>query len=152
VAGGGDEGDRTCVETREQAVHSLPYILAVALLDGCVTPGQYHADRIASADVRQAMARVTVRPNPAYSGEFPNEMPCRVRIALQDGRVLARESREFHGFYTQPVAWDDAVRKFEALAEPYTTSALRSAIAGAVLELETIRVSELMRLLAEVRA
>ena len=40
IIGGGDEGDKTSgVDTKEQADHSLPYILAVAILDGKVTPG-----------------------------------------------------------------------------------------------------------------
>ncbi len=36
IIGGGEEGDKTTVETKEAADHSLPYLIAVALLDGQV--------------------------------------------------------------------------------------------------------------------
>ena len=87
IIGGGDEGDKTTgVDTKEQADHSLPYILAVAILDGKVTPGQYRIDRIRRPDVQNMLRRVVVSPNAAYSERFPNEMPCRVGIRLRDGR------------------------------------------------------------------
>ncbi len=40
IIGGGEEGDKTVVRTKEQADHSLPYLVAVAILDGQVMPEQ----------------------------------------------------------------------------------------------------------------
>ncbi|MDP2728221.1 MAG: MmgE/PrpD family protein, partial [Dehalococcoidia bacterium] len=40
IIGGGEEGDKTTVRTKEEADHSLPYIVSVALLDGQVMPEQ----------------------------------------------------------------------------------------------------------------
>lgn len=149
--GGGEDGDCTgTVNTREQADHSLPYLLAVALLDGRVTPEQYRPERIGAADVQAMLRAVTIRPNAAFSRAFPGEMPCRVRIVLRDGRVLDQEMREYPGFFTQPVSWDTAARKFEMLAEPHTTAELRRAIHDAVANLEHIRVAELMEMLGRV--
>ena len=127
-------------------------VIAAALLDGRVMPEQYLPERIARADVQGLLARVQIRPNAALSHEYPNEMPCRMRIALRDGRVLTKEMREYPGFYTQPMSWEMALRKFELLAEPYTTPELRRAIADAVANLENLRVADLMALLANVRA
>ena len=45
-AGGGLYGVDKVIRTKEQADHSLPYLLAVALLDGDVTPVQFEPDRI----------------------------------------------------------------------------------------------------------
>ncbi len=150
LAGGGEEGDRTVVETREQAGHSLPYVVAAALLDGRVMPEQYRPENLRRPDAVRLLSGTTVRPNAAYSRDFPNEMPCRVRLRLRDGRVLSKEMREYPGFYTQPIAWAAAREKFDALAGPYTTAEQRGAIAGAVANLEEIPVAELMRLLAAV--
>lgn len=41
IIGGGEEGDKRRVRSKEEADHSLPYLLAVALLDGQVLPEQY---------------------------------------------------------------------------------------------------------------
>ena len=46
IIGGGEEGDKRVVTNKEQADHSLPYVLAVAILDGQVMPEQYAPERI----------------------------------------------------------------------------------------------------------
>lgn len=152
IIGGGDEGDKTSeIATKEQADHSLPYVIAVALLDGCVMPEQYRTERIRRADVQELLRRIQISPNPSYSERFPQEMPCRVRVSLRDGRMLVKEIRDYPGFFSQPFSWDAAYRKFETLAVPYTAEALRRSIADAVANLEDISVAELTRLLASVR-
>ncbi|HEU4647460.1 MAG TPA: MmgE/PrpD family protein [Gemmatimonadales bacterium] len=151
IIGGGEEGDKTLVFTKEEADHSLPYLLAVALLDGRVMPEQYTLDRIQRPDVQALLCRVTVSPHEAYSRRFPEEMPCRLSVRLKSGRLLTREVRDYPGFYTQPMSWEAALEKFTALAEPYTTAELRAAIAEGVRDVARLQVAELTRLLAEVR-
>src|SRR5438309_4163196 len=51
IIGGGEEGNKMMVRNKEQADHSLPYLVAVALLDGEVMPAQYRLARILSHDV-----------------------------------------------------------------------------------------------------
>jgi 2-methylcitrate dehydratase len=152
IIGGGDEGDKTSgIASKEQADHSLPYILAVAVLDGAVMPEQYHAERIRRPDVQEMLQRVTVRPNPSYSERFPSEMPCRVEIRLRDGRTLTKEMRDYPGFFTQPMSWEMALAKFERLAEPYADASERRTIADAVFDLEDARIPDLMRRLEGIR-
>ena len=64
IIGGGEEGDKRAVATKEEADHSLPYLLAVALLDGQVLPEQYRPQRITADDVQALLRRVEVRPDP----------------------------------------------------------------------------------------
>ena len=153
IIGGGDEGDKTSgIHTKEQADHSLPYILAVAVLDGAVMPEQYETDRIRRSDVQEMLRRVTVRPNPSYSERFPHEMPCRIGIRLRDGRTLTKEMRDYPGFFTQPMSWEMARQKFEHLAEPHAAGGDIRAIADTVFGLEDARISDLTRLLGGIRA
>src|SRR3990170_2830341 len=67
IIGGGAEGDKTSVQTKEDADHSLPYILAVAALDGKGMPAQYAEARIGRDDVQSLLRRVTVVPDPEYT-------------------------------------------------------------------------------------
>lgn len=150
LAGGGEEGDRTVVESREDAGHSLPYVVAAALLDGRVMPEQYRPENLRRPEAVRLLSETTVRANPAYSRDFPNEMPCRVRLRLRDGRVLSKEMREYPGFFTQPITWAAARAKFDTLTGPCTTAEQRDAIADAVANLEEVPVAKLMRLLASV--
>ncbi|MBI1892911.1 MAG: MmgE/PrpD family protein [Candidatus Rokubacteria bacterium] len=152
IIGGGEEGDKTRVRTKEEADHSLPYMVAVALLDGQVMPEQYRPERIAREDVQSLLRRVAVRPSEEYSRRFPAEMPCRLTVGLRDGRTLVKEKRDFEGFPTRPMAWSTVVGKFERLAEPYADAGLRREIADAVAKLETLPVSHLTALLEKVRA
>src|SRR5207249_4491286 len=71
IIGGGEEGEKTVVHTKEAADHSLPYLVAVAILDGEVMPAQYRPTRIRSDDVQALLLRVAVRPDDAFSRRFP---------------------------------------------------------------------------------
>ncbi|MBI4460936.1 MAG: MmgE/PrpD family protein, partial [Acidobacteria bacterium] len=147
IIGGGEEGDKRTVRTKEEADHSLPYLLAVALLDGTVMPEGYHEERIGREDVQQLLQRVVIRPAEEFSRRFPAEMPCRFRVRLAGGQVLEREKSDYEGFLTHPMKWKAALEKFERLAEPHVGQALRGEIAEAISRLESIKISELTLLL-----
>lgn len=151
IIGGGEEGDKTQVQFKEEADHSLPYMVAVALLDGQLRPEQYHPARIVREDVQSLLRRVRVRPSLEYSRRFPDEMPCRLTLVLKDGQALSVEKLDYEGFHTRPMAWDTVVGKFERLSDPYTTMPLRQEIIRAVAGLEATPVRELMKLLARVQ-
>ena len=147
IIGGGEEGDKQRVRSKEEADHSLPYMVAVALLDGDVSPAQYAPERIVREDVQSLLHKVTIQPNEAMSKRFPAEMPCRIQISLKDGQTLSIEKQDYEGFYTRPMSWEQAVAKFERLAAPYTDAGQRAAIVEMVAHLETKEVEQLTRLL-----
>ena len=151
IIGGGEEGNKNIVRTKEEADHSLPYLVAVAILDGQVMPEQYRPVRIQSQDVQALLRKVTVKPSSDYSREFPDEMPCRITLTLRDGRRIAKEKHDYEGFRTRPMSWERAVEKFERLAAPYTERSLCREIVSAVSDLEAIQVSDLTKLLAGVK-
>ena len=145
IIGGGEEGDKTTVSTKEDADHSLPYLVAVTFFDQAVTPAQFHPERIRRADVQTLLRKVTVRSVPEYSARFPAEMPSKVSVTLTDGRVLARELFEYPGFRTRPQTWDEALTKFMTIASPHAAVEVLREIASAVNEIETIQVADLVR-------
>jgi 2-methylcitrate dehydratase len=151
IIGGGEEGDKRVVRTKEDADHSLPYIVAVAVLDDQVMPEQYRPERIEGPDVQALLRNVHVRPSDDYSRRFPDEMPCRITVTLDDGRVLAKEKRDYEGFFTRPMSWETVAEKFERLSAPYADGDLRREIIDAVANLEAIQVADLARLLGKVQ-
>jgi 2-methylcitrate dehydratase len=150
IIGGGEEGDKTLVQTKEQADHSLPYLVAVALLDGQVMPKQYLPGRIVAADVQALLRKITVRPLAAFSRRFPAEMPCRLTVSLRDGRTLIKEKQDYEGFQTRPMRWGTVVQKLDYLGRQHASASLLREIAAAVATLELIRVTDLTHLLAQV--
>lgn len=147
IIGGGEEGEKYTVHTKEEADHSIPYIVAVALLDDQVLPAQYTPDRIERADVQSLLRKVKVQPLTEFSQRFPAEMPCRVTITDSDGDVYRKDKRDYEGFHSRPMQWETAVAKFEQLTHPRLPRTLQQEIEDAVHNMEIINVSDLMTLL-----
>lgn len=150
IIGGGEEGSKTIVQTKEEADHSLPYLVAVSILDGQVMPEQYQPDRIQRQDVQALLRKILIRPSQDYSRRFPEEMPCRIIFTLSDGRTVAKEKRDYEGFRTRPMRWETVVQKFERLSARYIDGSLSREIVDAVANLEAIQIGHLIRLLAKV--
>ena len=148
IIGGGEEGAKTEIATKEEADHSLPYLLAVALLDGQVLPEQYAPERIAAADVQALLHRVEVRPAADLSARFPAQHACRLRLALDDGTVLAAEKHDYEGFLTRPMSWERAREKFEGLAARAIEPEQAAELADAVSALDQLATHDLTALLA----
>jgi len=139
IIGGGEEGAKNEISSKEEADHSLPYLLAVALLDGQVMPEQFAPDRIVRADVQALLRRVDVRPAADLTARFPAEHACRLRVRLPGGVTLTAEKSDYHGFLTRPLGWEQARQKFQRLAarvEPELTDELAATVA-ALDELDT---------------
>ncbi|TAM60009.1 MmgE/PrpD family protein [bacterium] len=147
IIGGGEEGEKHTVTTKEEADHSLPYMLAVALLDGELTPRQYLPERIVRDDVQRLLRRVRIAPDPALSAKFPALMPAHLTITLSGGRTLSIAKDDYAGYATRPMRWEQAVEKFNILAAPHADEAIRGQIIGVVQDLERRRVGELTALL-----
>lgn len=143
IIGGGEEGDKTVVRTKEEADHSLPYMLAVALLDGQLMPAQYKPERILQPDVQSLLRKIVIRPDARFSARFPREMPARVRIELRNGETYEHEISTLDA-----PSWQWARQKFELLVSGYTSAAQRAAITDTVTNLERVQTSELMNVLA----
>jgi 2-methylcitrate dehydratase len=148
IIGGGEEGEKQSVATKEEADHSLPYLLAVALLDGQVLPEQYLPERILAEDVQELLRRVVVRADPGLSQRFPAQHSARVRLFLGDGRILEREQHDYEGFHTRPMSWETVTAKFDRLATGHVEPKLGAQIQDAVRRLDELDVEDLTRLLA----
>jgi 2-methylcitrate dehydratase len=149
--GGGEAGDKTIVESKEQADHSINYLVAVALLDGDVYPAQFKPPRIGARDVQDLLQKVWPRRSDELTHRYPAELPVHVAIVLKDGRVLLKDKRDFAGYPTRPLSWDGAVGKFSRLTQGFADDRLRSDIVDAVNRLDGIEIKELTELLGQVR-
>lgn len=150
IIGGGEEGEKFTVRTKEEADHSLPYIVAAAILDDQVLPPQYFPERIQQDDVQSLLRKVKIRPSPKFSRQFPAEMPCRITITLNDGRQFTGHKRDYEGFRTRPMQWSTAVNKFTQLSQPHLSPEMQVRIIDSIQDLESIQIKDLTSLLAKV--
>jgi len=94
---GGGEGSRYEVETKAQADHSLPYMLAVSLIDREMGNDQYDPERIQREDVQDLLRTVEVDEDPELTERFESgEMPAHVTVETNDGTVYRIEKDGYH--------------------------------------------------------
>jgi 2-methylcitrate dehydratase len=142
---GGGEGDRHEVETKAQADHSLPYMLAAALLDREMGNAQYDPERIGRDDVQRLLRRVTVEEDEEFTERFEaGEMPARVTIELEEGTTHVVEKDAFEGHPTNSMDWAQIEEKFHKTAGTRFDDERRQSIIDVVANLESHGVDELV--------
>ena len=147
IIGGGEEGEKKLVRTKEEADHSLPYILSAALIDGEVSPEQYRPQRITQSDVQALLRKVQVYPSEEFSNRFPDAMPCEITIHLRSGQTVTRAVEDYEGFLTRPMNLAQATEKFTKLTSKFIDEDRQKRIIDAVTQLEHIKTRQMMELL-----
>ncbi len=94
--------------------------------------------------------RRRVRATDRRSTENRFRMASVVPDGLKGGRILMKEKREYEGFFTRPLSWEKAVKKFNSLCPPAMDTMLQEKIITAVADLERIRTADLMKLLGKI--
>jgi len=150
-AGGGLYGVDNVIRIKEQADHSLPYLLAVALIDGDVMPAQFNPERIIKPDVQALLKKVSVKPNHEFTEQYPKKMPAKITVRLQDGKVFVHEVQDYPGLASHPFTWEEAVQKFDTLVTGRIDEGLSDEIKNAVRSVESIQVRDLMKLLGSIK-
>ncbi len=151
-AGGGLYGVDKVIQTKEQADHSLKYLLAVALLDGDVMPAQFKPERIIKSDVQSLLKKVSVRPNQEFTELYPQKMPAKITVRLQDGKVIEHEVQSYPGLASDPFTWEDSAEKFDRLVAGRADEGLCNEIKDAVRSIENIQARDLLKLLSRAKA
>ena len=103
--------------SKETADHSLPYSLAVGLVDGIVTPLQFEQSRIDDVSLHGVMDKIKVLPNDEFESLFPEFQPSQVTITLSDGTSHTARVDVPKGDPRDPMTEDEIAVKFNALGE-----------------------------------
>jgi len=101
--------------SRETADHSLPYSLAVGLVDGKVTPLQFEDARVQDPALIPVMDKVKVVANQEFEARFPEFQPSRVTITLNDGTSHVQQVDVPKGDARDPMTPEEVKVKFDAL-------------------------------------
>ncbi|WP_435005871.1 MmgE/PrpD family protein [Tundrisphaera lichenicola] len=114
----GQDPEKWRPRTRETADHSLPYCTAVALVDGEVSADQFSEARLSDPALLDLVSRTTVIEDPALTAGYPNGIPNRVTVTLDDGSTVVREMAFPPGHDKNPLTDDQLAVKFHGLADP----------------------------------
>lgn len=102
-------------ETRETADHSLPCTVAMALLDGTITPRMMQEERFKDDDVRALMAKCTIELPEEFAQLAPATRCCRLTAKLKNGETVVAAYRRSRDDDIADSGWTQAVDKFTAL-------------------------------------
>jgi len=105
-------------EIRESADHSLPFLVAVGLLDGGLTEESFAGERWFDPRVVDLMAKVRVRVDPELDAHFPRRLAARMRVTYDGGSVDQQEVGHPRGHHQRAIDADDLRLKFLELAGP----------------------------------
>jgi 2-methylcitrate dehydratase len=132
----GGDASRWAPTTRETADHSLPYCIAVALLDGKVTDDSFAESKLADAGIAKLMQKVKVREDARLSGLYPEGSPGRVTVRMQTGEAHTREIVYPRGHAKSPMSEADVECKFRDMAGARLGSQRSDALLAAIRGIE----------------
>jgi len=132
------------IDTRETADHSLPYCVAVSLVDGEYTLAQLDRPRWNAPEVKSMLGKVRCVHNPDFDGGFPANRPARITVTLANGQALTRERQFPRGDPRTPLTDDDIAAKFKRLSGSVFSSSRQEQAIEAALGFRSHTVAELM--------
>ena len=139
--------------TKETADHSLPYVIAAALVERQVTPVQFTMKKIMDPRIREQLQKIEVVADPEIEKVFPALQRVIVQINTKDGRSYTKQLDFPKGDPRNPLTDQEAEEKFAALSDGVLSSDAQKRVKDAVWNLERVgSVNELMELMeADIR-
>jgi 2-methylcitrate dehydratase len=133
--------------SKETADHSLPYVIAAALVDRKVTPDSFTMEKIMDPRIREQLRKVELVGDAEIDRVFPALQRTIVHVVTQDGRTLSHQLDYPKGDPRNPLTDAEVESKFSDLASGVLSKARQNKLKAAVWNLEKLdSVSELMAL------
>jgi 2-methylcitrate dehydratase PrpD len=99
--------------TYHEAQVSLPYSVAVALLEGGALLSQYQPEKLRDPDITRLARMVTIVPDPS----LPRGVSCLMTLEVQSGAVYRSQVDHPRGSIANPMTADDMNNKVHLLAD-----------------------------------
>ena len=121
VSSASTEPEKWDPKTRETADHSIPFLTAVGLRDGAVTPATFAPDRIADPALRAIIGKMRIEENPDFTARYPTEYNCRIEVIKRNGQTEVAATGHPKGHGQNPLTDAEVDAKFRRLAVPTIT-------------------------------
>jgi 2-methylcitrate dehydratase len=135
-------------ETKETADHSLPYVIAVAVVDGNVLPESFSTEKLKDPRIREVLPKIKVVADPEIDDLFPTIKRARVTITTDDGQSHTAQTDVAKGDPADPMSDEDIEAKFRANAHGVLGSERTDEVIEATWQLDSLAsMREYMQLL-----
>jgi len=139
----GSEAEKWRPTSRETADHSMPYCVAVALLDGAVGLSQFSTERILADDVRSLMDRISIVRDADLTARYPKGIPNRLEVTDTQGKCHVLEVTYPRGHDQNPMTDAEVYAKYRSLTGLKLPPERVEALAELVWRLDEINPSDL---------
>jgi 2-methylcitrate dehydratase len=143
----GKDPEKWHPKTRETADHSLPYCMAVALVDGDVTLESFRDARLRDESLLALVAKIKVHRDAVLTARYPRGIPNRIVVTLDDGSTISAENEFPRGHDQNPMSDDEVAAKFLRMAEGVLDRSTQDRVLDLCWRLEELeRVEDLLGL------
>ena len=102
--------------TRETADHSMPYIVAAALVNGGFSDAIFEPARFADEQILRLADKIIIREDPELTRQLPHRFPCRMDMRISGGRMRSAAMNYPRGHHDDPMSDEEVNDKFRQLA------------------------------------
>ena len=125
----------TEINTREHADHSVPYLVARALLDGAVVVGDFEEKRFRDPQAVALIKKISLRSEPSLSND---DIGAKVQVMSRTGGITSADVPIPPGAISNPPDDASLARKFLALSEGVLGRARAGQAIEAILTIDTM--------------
>ncbi|MBX7104797.1 MAG: MmgE/PrpD family protein [Gemmataceae bacterium] len=135
----GKDPEKYRPKTRETADHSMPYCVAVALVDGDVGLKSFDDDRLADEKLIELTNRVKLHRDADCNRRYPNGIPNRLTVTMRDGKTHVKEVEFPRGHAGNPMTDAELETKFRKVVEPVYGKAVADKVLAACWKFEDLK-------------
>jgi 2-methylcitrate dehydratase len=125
--------------TKETADHSLPYIVAMALLEGKIDNSTYGEKKFRDPKTLEFLRKITVVEDKELSAKYPEAVANRITVKLSSGKIISKQVDYHKGHPKNPMTDREVEEKFERLTKSYLTKPQSRRILDGIWQLEKIK-------------
>jgi 2-methylcitrate dehydratase len=131
-------------ESRETADHSLPYCIAVALVDHQITTKSFSDEKMKDPRIWQVIDKIKGEASAEFEKMFPAKQPSKVVVKTKDGREFSAYLEYPKGDPREPMSIEDIETKFNALSDGLLNAPRQKEVRDTIFSCEKLNAREFM--------
>ena len=138
-------------KTHETADHSMPYVVATALMNGVIDESSFSEFELNRSEKLKLMQKISVREDTTLTDLFPVSAPCRMKVTKIDGTFIESYINSPKGHADNPFSLEDVKNKFKNLSTKFCDEQQANQIIDMLLNIDQLKdVSQLFDHLSQI--
>jgi 2-methylcitrate dehydratase len=144
----GKDPEKYRPKTRETADHSMPYCVAVALVEGDVGLDSFDDAHLANEELIKLTNQVKLHREADCNRRYPKGIPNRLTVTMNDGKQFVKEVEFPRGHAGNPMTDAEVEKKFRTVVEPVYGKAVADKVLATCWDFEKLKsATDLIKLL-----